>query len=142
MLKLIEYNEKDTNYLWQTYKKAMQAHIEKIWGWDVSWQKADFAKSLNQYTTCLISHEQQSIGYVQYKVDSKHAYINRLILEAEYQSKGLGSQFFDLLVSQHDLISLKLRCFKVNTRAYQFYLRKGFEVIDEDENFYLLIIFT
>ncbi len=28
--------------IWQIYENALQAHIEKIWGWDYAWQKQDF----------------------------------------------------------------------------------------------------
>jgi len=130
--------EKDRKYLWSVYVQSMQSHIEKIWGWEPTWQKADFEKNLVKYTTSLITILDKTIGYIQYKVEEENAYINMLILEPTQQSQGLGGKVFNHLLTEYKLDTLSLRCFKVNTRAFDFYLREGFVVIEEDDNFYLL----
>jgi ribosomal protein S18 acetylase RimI-like enzyme len=137
-MKFIPVKQKDKNYLWQTYKNAMQAHIEKIWGWDLEWQIADFDKNLSKYITSLIISDDKTIGYIQYKIENKQGYINMLILLPEQQSQGLGKALLNDFIKDNNLITLSLRCFKVNKRAFKFYKREGFEIIDEDENFYLL----
>ena len=137
-MKLEIIQSRDKTYIWQTYKNAMQTHIEKIWGWELAWQKQDFEKNLIKYTTGLIKQQGKTIGYIQYKVENKYAYINMLILEPTRQSQGLGGEVLNHLVSHYKLNKISLRCFKVNTRAFDFYLSEGFCVIEEDENFYLL----
>ena len=137
-MKLEIIQSRDKTYIWQTYKNAMQTHIEKIWGWELAWQKQDFEKNLIKYTTGLIKQKDKTIGYIQYTVEGKYAYINMLILEPTQQSQGLGAEVLNQLLAQYKLDTLSLRCFKVNTRAFDFYLSEGFAVIEEDGNFYLL----
>ena len=124
--------------IWHIYENAMQAHIEKIWGWDYAWQKQDFEKNIAQYTTSFILNGDKIIGYLQYKVKKKRVYINMLILEPLQQSQGIGGKVLNHLISEYKLDTVSLRCFKVNDRAFKFYLRLGFAVIAEDDNFYLL----
>lgn len=135
----LKYSKKeDTTYLWQTYKIAMKPHIDKIWGWDLAWQKVDFEKNLAKYTISLIYKASELIGYVQYNIEGQKCYINMLILEPKQQSQGIGAELLNCLTTENKLTTLSLRCFKVNNRAYKFYLREGFEIIDNQEHFYLL----
>ncbi len=129
---------KDKEYLWNTYIQSMRPHIEKMWGWEIDWQKADFEKNLAKYTTALITRRGETIGYIQYNIAKRHVYINMLILEPAQQSQGVGGMVLNHLFKEYKLDTLSLRCFKVNTRAFDFYLRQGFAVIEEDDNFYLL----
>lgn len=137
-MKLKHTQKHNTEYLWQSYEKAMKAHIESIWGWDLAWQQIDFTKNLTKYTTSLITKKDKTIGYLQYNIDDNKGYINMLILEPSQQSQGFGAEALNYLTTIHHLETLSLRCFKVNTRAYRFYKGEGFEMINEDENFYLL----
>ncbi len=137
-MKFVPVKPKDKSKLWQTYKNAMQTHIEKIWGWDLEWQIADFDKNLSRYSTSLIMSDDKTIGYIQYKITDKQAYINMLILESEQQSQGFGGMVLHHLFTKYHLNTLSLRCFKVNNRAFVFYLHQGFAVTEEDDNFYLL----
>ncbi len=67
--------------IWQIYENALQAYIEKIWGWDYAWQKQDFEQNIAQYTTSFIFKSDKIIGYIQYKVKKKRVYINMLSLK-------------------------------------------------------------
>jgi len=133
-------NQKDKNYLWKSYQKAMKSHIENIWGWNLTWQKNDFNKNLSHYKNYILCLSDNRIGYVQYKIENNECYINMLILEPEYQSKGLGSEILATILARKSISSIKLRCFKVNIKAYRFYINQGFDVIDEDDDFYLLYL--
>ncbi len=145
--------KKDLPYLWKTYITALKQHIETIWGWDEKWQKSDFLKSLSDYQTSIVVCEGVAIGYVQFKLiqfkaiqfepiqfksNSEDLYINMIILEAGYQSKGIGAKLLASIQTEQARNTINLKCFKVNTAAYRFYLRNGFEVISEDEYSYLL----
>lgn len=124
-------------YLWKVYTVSMKPHIEQIWGWDDKWQKSDFSKNLMKYDTLIIRIEENPVGYVQYKSNNEGIYINMLILEADYQNKGIGPKLLSILHSKYQQ-TIVLKCFKINHKAYQFYLNNGFRLFDEDENFYLL----
>ncbi len=131
-------SKSDEVYLWQTYKIAMKTHIENIWGWQQTWQKDDFAKSLAKFTTCLIQIKDETVGYIQYKIEKNDGYINMLILEPTKQSQGLGGKVIKHLIAKNHLHKLSLKCFKINKRAYEFYLKEGFSKIEEEAHFYLL----
>jgi ribosomal protein S18 acetylase RimI-like enzyme len=135
-LKLVEHKKSNIFYLWFTYQKAMKGHIENIWGWDDEWQINDFNKSLKTYKSFLITLDSELVGYVQFKDNNTSIYINMLILEPQYQ--GLGKKLLGLLMQDYSGRGIELKCFKINTSAYNFYLSNGFEVTDEDENFYFL----
>ena len=137
-MKLIICTDKDTKYLWQTYINAMKNHIDAIWGWNLTWQREDFKRSLAKYATDLITKDGENIGYVQYKLANKECFINMLILDDKYQSKGLAVKLLKILVDKNNLTTISLKCFNVNKRAYQFYIREGFNVTNEDECFYFL----
>jgi len=125
-------------YLWRVYENAMKSHISIIWGWNLDWQKDNFEKSLEKYETYIVYRSKNKMGYVQVLYDFERTYINMLILEPMYQSKGLGGEVLRLAAMKQKDKSIELRCFKINLEAYEFYLRLGFKVIGvEDEYYYM-----
>jgi len=84
----------------------MKAHIEKIWGWDLTWQQKDFDKNLAIYTTCFLLSSKKTVGYIQYQVKERKCYVNMIIIEPPYQSKGLGVEVFNSLFSDNTLIPI------------------------------------
>ena len=116
----------------------MKNYIENIWGWNEEWQINDFNNSLKIYKTFLITLNSELAGYVQFKDSDTNVFINMLILESQYQGKGLGKKLLGLLMQDYSGRGIELKCFKINTRAYNFYLSNGFDVTDEDENCYFL----
>jgi len=137
-INLTPYRSKYRDFIWQTYVDSMQCYIEIIWGWDLSWQVDDFEKSLDKYTTKVIVIGNNEIGYVQYKKEPEHLYINMIILQKVYQCKGLGPIIIEKISNIDSSLPLKLKCFRVNDRAYGFYLENGFKVTKTDKEFYTL----
>lgn len=135
---LTQYKNTHQDYIWKTYVNAMKPHIEKIWGWDLIWQKDDFAKTLDKYTTAIILLDKKQIGYAQYIQESEYLYINMIILQSDYQSQGIGAKLLKVIGSIESDLPIKLKCFRVNDAAYNFYLNNGFEVIKTDNEFFTL----
>ncbi len=134
-IQFINHKESDKDYIWQTYVQAMKPLISKIWGWDLNWQKVDFEKNLFKYDTYILKNNDDLLGYVQFKIESKRTYLNMIILEPEYQSKEIGPKIIAMIQSLNSNKSLELRCFLINQPAFVFYQRIGFEVIDSDDFF-------
>lgn len=128
----------DKNYIWNVYEKAMKSHISNIWGWNLDWQKNDFETNLESHETYIIYMSEIRMGYVQALYDFEKTYINMLILEPMYQSKGFGLDVLKMIVKRQNNKPVQLRCFKVNQKAYKFYLSKGFEVIEVEDEFYYM----
>lgn len=131
-IQLVDSNNK---YIWKIYVKAMKPHITQIWGWDLDWQKNDFEKNLTKYETYILKADSKPMGYIQYKMNRDHTYINMIILNSEYQSKGYGEFIIKKILHQSHSHCLKLKCFRVNSSAFAFYKRLGFVVTQSDKDF-------
>lgn len=134
-IKFQPYKASAKNYIWQTYVCSMKHHIENIWSWDEGWQQKDFKKNLKKYHILLIHYKDKPIGYVQFTNNSENTYINMLILESEYQSKGIGVKVLESIQKSNNNLPLELKCFKANQAAYQFYINNEFKVLTSDDCF-------
>ena len=131
-------SDEDSPYIWKLYCEAMRGHIERIWGWDETWQLVDFEKRLKLLDTVIVVCGSSNVGYLQLSVNESTVYINMIVLDSKSRSKGLGSAVIAELNSLHPRKAIELRCFKVNTKACDFYTREGFAIIDIEENSYLM----
>ncbi len=138
-IKLRLLGKDDFSYIWDTYQVAMKGYIEKIWGWDSDWQKKDFVNNIDEYSTYLLVSESEKIGYLQLIDNNTNVYINMLVLESVYQGLGVGEIVLDKVKSAYSTRDIVLKCFKINTRAYRFYINNGFQKVDEEENFFVMV---
>ena len=137
-LELQKCEANDKSGIWSLFVDSMKSHIEKIWGWDIEWQKNEFNGRYIELNTSFILFNGERIGYVQYRLFDTETYVNMIILYPDYRGHGFGIHVLMLIKSIQDVRVLSLRCFKTNKDAYRFYLRNGFEVLKEEENSYLL----
>lgn len=133
-------SSKDKPYIWKVYKATMMVHIENIWGWDVVWQENDFLNNLEKYKTSVLISNDNPLGYIQLREKSDEVYINMIILEPNHQGKNIGKKILLKLQEVYPNKPIKLKCFKTNKRAFKFYINNGFELIEEDLDFYLLCL--
>jgi ribosomal protein S18 acetylase RimI-like enzyme len=138
MIKFEAYKDSQKVYLWDTYVQAMKPHIELIWGWEDNWQKNDFEQNLIKYQTLVLNFKNSKIGYIQLSNSSKELFINMLILSPSWQSMGLGKSILEKIMYFKPNNKLRLKCFKINQQAYEFYHREGFSIIDSDDDFLIL----
>ena len=117
----------------------MKHHIDKIWGWDTEWQINNFNQNLDEFKTSIIFEDHNRIGYIQFNTSNDAVFINMIILEQDYQSKGIGMKILDLIQSAHRFLPIRLKCFKVNKPALDFYNRNGFVEMKRDEVFITLV---
>ncbi|MDT0634765.1 GNAT family N-acetyltransferase [Spectribacter hydrogenoxidans] len=129
------YRAGDKPYLWTTYVEAMKPHISRMWGWDAAWQENDFAKGLRRYETLVLEDSDCRLGYLQVRNNRDSTFIAMIILEPGCRSRGYGPTVLDKLQNERPGKPLTLRCFRVNTAAYQFYIRCGFRVVRTDDYF-------
>ncbi|MDT0618895.1 GNAT family N-acetyltransferase [Salinisphaera sp. P385] len=132
------YRAGDKAYLWAIYVEAMKPHISTMWGWDIAWQENDFAKSLAAYETWVLADGERRIGYLQVRDNRDSIFIAMIIIEPGFRSRGYGPAILDKLQGDRPGKPLTLRCFRVNTAAYRFYIRCGFRVVRTDEYFIVM----
>jgi putative acetyltransferase len=70
-----------------------------------------------------------SNGQIQGFLGLNEDYIEGIFVDAEYQSRGIGSQLLGYAKERHN--KLLLNVYKRNERAVLFYVREGFEILME-----------
>ncbi|QFY44099.1 GNAT family N-acetyltransferase [Candidatus Methylospira mobilis] len=130
----------DKPLIYSLYQEAMKHHIEIIWGWDESWQQNDFEKSFDSATNFIIETNDKFSGYFQLERAVGFDYLRMLIVTPSLRSRGIGRQLLVQIIkeSYQSKKKLRLRVFKINTKALRFYTNNGLSVIEEDEAFYLM----
>lgn len=82
-------------------------------------------KMLPQATIYVYESDNQIQGFLGLNGD----YIEGIFVDAEYQSKGIGSQLLNYAKERYS--KLLLNVYKRNERAVTFYLREGFAILTE-----------
>ncbi len=55
----------DQTTLFDLHRAVFREHIEKIWGWDEKWQRANFTAEFACAATSIIEQDGRIVGYVQ-----------------------------------------------------------------------------
>jgi ribosomal protein S18 acetylase RimI-like enzyme len=117
----------------------MKQHIEKIWGWDQTWQETNFSQSLDKYITFTLHIDNERAGYIQFEHTSEFTFLSMIVLDPSHQSKGYGVEVLKKIQELDPERPIKLRCFRVNESAYNFYIKNGFKEIESDQEFQTLV---
>ena len=78
-------------------------------------------------------------------VRNKEGFCTYFCILPEYRRYGIASYSLDVVKSfmkKKGITTFRLRCAKSNIAAYNLYLKNGFIVLDEDEEYYTLITQT
>jgi ribosomal protein S18 acetylase RimI-like enzyme len=117
----------------------MKPFIEGIWGWDIAWQLEDFERRLQERITLVLESDGELAGYLQLLPQDDHLYLQMLQIHPEFQAKGLGRMALDSLSEKFNGQPIKLRCFKNNTAALEFYAKCHFTQVAEEDNFFVFL---
>ena len=114
--------------IYSFHKMLFKAHIEKIWGWEESWQKANFSKSWKESRTKVIEYDECFVGFMQ-TIDMTDCIMLRNIgVHPKFQKKGIGTQVLSELQVEARLLNkpIHLSVFVTNGEARIFYKKIGF----------------
>ena len=83
----------------------------------------------------IIQYKGIDVGYFSTSATVDRVRIYQIFILPEYQRKGLGSACMNRTVADAHAQGkdVTLHVLKINTRATSFYLRLGFEIVDEDD---------
>jgi GNAT superfamily N-acetyltransferase len=89
-------SESDRDFLYALHCTTMRGVIEKTWGWDEAWQRADFERRFAEYIVSIIEAECRAAGslWLEWKPDS--LYIHELQVVPEMQGRGIGTAVLSL----------------------------------------------
>lgn len=120
--------DSDLTALFDLHRAVFREHIEKIWGWDESWQRANFAVEFACTATSVFEQGGRIIGYVQILEKEDRIHVKNIAISHEYQGKGIGSRILKKLQLQAAArqVPLQLGAFRTNTLAQKLYERLGF----------------
>ena len=115
----------------------MRHVVEKTWGWDEAWQRADFERRFGSYTVSVVESGTRPIGglFLEYGPDAM--FIHEVQLVPEWQGRGLGTAIVQTVIEQATTrgVPVELSVVPANHRAQRLYERLGFEVISVEYPF-------
>lgn len=119
------YKSQDLDKISQLWLKTnISAHdfIPKTY-WESQFD--DVKKMLPEATLYIYEKDLQIVGFM----GVMSTYIAGIFVDKDFQSKGIGKQLLNHAKEHHK--ELTLGVYQKNTKALNFYLREGFEVISE-----------
>lgn len=131
----------DHDQIYQLKAESVRPYVEEIWGWDESFQHADFERDfsvIGQFY--VIEVDGEFAGFLQYSFHDCCLEVAELHLLPEYRGRGIGSdllQYFQkICIAQGRKV--RLGCFKENRRAKALYARLGFMLTKETGTHYIM----
>ena len=132
--------ESDRVFLFDLYRTTMKGIVTATWGWDDDWQKADFDRRWQCYSTRVIESQSQPWGAVCLEWQPLALYLHELQLLPQHQNHGIGTEVLRALFAEADARSLpvSLSVVAANPRALALYQRLGFKVFKQDSPFIVM----
>ncbi|MDD3722394.1 MAG: GNAT family N-acetyltransferase [Lutibacter sp.] len=119
----------DFEKIFEIKKNSIRPLVEKIWGWDESYQRKIHEQNFIASDTKLIEYNKQKIGCIVIKETDSEIYIENLLIEKKFQNLGIGKEVMERIIeranSEKKLI--RLQVLKINIKAQRFYRNLGFE---------------
>lgn len=105
----------------------------------------DYAKKLIDHAE-IISYSANSnlislIAFYANNEQSKIAFLSFIGTSKKYRSKGIGKHLIDMMINvvkSRGYNKIQLEVYKTNTKAFDFYKKLGFSLVEEHEKVFLL----
>jgi ribosomal protein S18 acetylase RimI-like enzyme len=136
-LSFIAFKQPDLQHAFELYKNELRDIVEASFGWDENYQRKRFEEKYALDWFHWIELEGRHVGYVCYTFTLIELHLSLLIIEKQFQRKGLGRV---IMKSVTDLarakdLKITLSSFKNNTKAITFYQNLGFRIMNQDNHF-------
>jgi ribosomal protein S18 acetylase RimI-like enzyme len=121
----------DYDFIFALLKENMLAAFEKHWG---SWNEKSFGENYHKEHMRVIEHNNERIGYIDFKFKNDCGYLNNIQLSTKIRDKGLGTYIMRMLEQETLNRGQKRICLKVfkDNRAIKLYERLGYIPISEE----------
>ena len=128
----------DSEFVFSVKKAAFQEYVEKVWGWDDSYQRELHNRRFNAQELRVIRLRDADVGFLAMSRTSNVVKVNQLFILPEYQGRGVGSACMKRIVDDASLKrkSVALQVLKVNPRGLRFYQRLGFTIVGDSATHY------
>lgn len=124
----------DFAFAWTLYRGLMQELSQELGLWHETAQRAMIRSAVNGGEVSIILAEDRPVGWLQLQDAEDAIYIHQLYIDADYQSRGIGTELLSEIVDRARRQSkpVHLWVMRNNERARQLYERLGFLAVDED----------
>ena len=128
----------DSEFIFTVKKAAYREYIERVWGWDDTYQQERHNKEFASHDFHIIQFREIDVGFFITSSTSDTLKVNQIYILPEYQGKGIGSACMTRIIDDANLeqISVVLQVLKVNTRGIALYQRLGFTIVGEDSIYF------
>jgi ribosomal protein S18 acetylase RimI-like enzyme len=125
----------DYEFLYNLHVLALRPYVEKLWGWEETWQREYFERKFDPKTRKIIQIDDQDAGVLVVQHCEGQLYIALIEILTEFHGRGIGTAIIiDLCHQAHECNQVvTLHVLRSNVPARRLYERLGFEVTEEEE---------
>ncbi len=135
---VVEVDYDDYEFIFYIIKLTLKEYIDSLWGWNEDVEHLFFKEEMTEENAFIIKVDNERIGYLSLLRKKDEVEIENLLLLPQFQNKGLGRGIIKNLIEEcrKEEKKLVLKTFKANKRANKFYRKLGFDLIEENEDYY------
>ncbi len=139
--KLRKTSSGDIELSFEIRRDAMMKYISESKGWDEDKEMKQHIEDFDTDIMQIIEVESKPVGVFECVIENGNIYVHGLYILEEFQNYKIGSRVMkDIIQTAHsEKKSIMLQVLKVNTRAKEFYIKNGFEIAEENENYCKMI---
>lgn len=125
----------DQDWLFDLFRRTMQNHIDKAWGWDELLQREGFVTSLPVRNFQVLLSDDIRVGSFHLTDKPDRLLLDMILVIPERQHEGFGRFLMERVKEKSRAKSkpVHLSVLKTNP-AMQFHLASGFKLVEEDSH--------
>ena len=124
----------DSEFVFAVKKAAFREYVERIWGWDDTYQKELHNRRFASQDLRIIQFNRTDVGFLSTSSTRDTLKVDQIYILPEYQGRGIGAACMRDIINDanQEQKSVTLQVLRINTRATAFYQRLGFTTVDEN----------
>lgn len=117
---------------------GLHAVIGTTFGWNESYLQKRFSEKYSIDWFYWIKLEGNLVGYVCYACRAMDLHVSLLIVDEQFQGKGIGKKVMEAVgdLAKGKKLKVTLSSFKINQNAVSFYEKLGIKIVHQDEHFF------
>jgi len=126
----------DFEFLWRLHNAALKKYVEKTWGWNEEWHRANFKNTFNPNDGEIIVAGGADAGFLWIIEKEAETLLASIRLLPAFQKRGIGTHIIKNLLDKSKK-PVSLQVLKINP-AKKLYERLGFETVSETDTQFLM----
>lgn len=127
-------SQEDCDFAFKAKRRAMGPHVEKMWGWDESYQRVVHERHYAEKPFYAIKMSSENIGTLSFQVLSQYVRFGEFYIFPEYQGQGIGSKVLSHFLALADRMGLPTRLEYLHwSPVGSLYRRYGFQDIGRSD---------